>query len=189
MANSSTQEKIVAAFIDLLKKRSFAAIKVTDIVTAAGVSHMSFYRKYADKYALLEEICYEDSVAFTKIYGEDATWKDIVICILNCAKNHRQFYKKIYTDKEALECVVRATNRISLKHTGAIGSEYTMAVWRVALQSWGRNNLADPVESVYWAILSHLPACDILTAQEQEAYLRRYETYSCSDFRNIQAEE
>lgn len=184
MAADQTQKKIIDAFTEMLEHQSFASIKVTGIVAAAGVSHMSFYRKYADKYALLEEICYEDFTTFAKIYGKNATWKEVVLCLLHCTKNNKQFYRKIFMDEHALNSAVHATTRLSKDFTGNPCSEFASAVWWHVLRTWARNGMTDSVEEIYQMILEHLPVCDVLTEQERQIYLRRYEATSMTEFRD-----
>jgi len=183
MATDQTQRKIIDAFTEMLERQSFASIKVTGIVAAAGVSHMSFYRKYADKYALLEEICYDDFTAFAKIYGNNASWKEVVLCLLHCVKSHKQFYKKIFTDEDALKSAVQATKRLAEDYTGSPTSEFTGMVWWTVLRRWGRNGMADSVETVYKMILENLPVSDVLSEPERQIYLRRYESTSLEEFR------
>lgn len=183
MATDQTQKKIMDAFTELLEHQSFASIKVTNIVAAAGVSHMSFYRKYADKYALLEEICYQDFTTFSRIYGKDATWKETVQCLLTCAKSNRQFYKKIFADDQGLDSAIQATIRLSTDYTGKAASEFARLVWKNVLRNWARNGMADSVKDIYQNILEHLPICDILTEEERQIYLHRYEETSLADFR------
>ena len=60
MSNEMTQTKIKDAFRELTIKNSFAKVKVADIIAKAGISRMTFYRHYLDKYALLEEVCFDD---------------------------------------------------------------------------------------------------------------------------------
>ena len=52
----TTDRKIQDYFIDLLYKKSFNNITVTDIVKAANISRGTFYLHYNDKYDLLEFI-------------------------------------------------------------------------------------------------------------------------------------
>ena len=72
MSNEMTQTKIKDAFRELTIKNSFAKVKVADIIAKAGISRMTFYRHYLDKYALLEEVCFDDFNLFVQIYGKNA---------------------------------------------------------------------------------------------------------------------
>ncbi len=183
MANLSVKEKITRAFTDLLGQQSFSSIKVIDVVTAAGVSHMSFYRNYSDKYALLEDICYTDFNAFLRIYGRDAKWKDIVYCILHCINNNQTFYRRIFMEESSLQVAVSAMMRISMDHTGATGSKYAMDIWRIIFSDWAKDHFADSVDEVYWRLISNMPTCDMLSGKELRQVLDRYGNTSLASFR------
>ena len=47
--NEVVIESIIQATIDLMKKKCFDEISITDIVQHAGVSRNSFYRNFKDK--------------------------------------------------------------------------------------------------------------------------------------------
>ena len=95
MSNLTTKNNIKSAFRELVIQSSFAKVKVADIIAKVGISRMTFYRHYLDKYALLEEICFDDFNLFVQIYGKNAAWKDITISVLNVIRSHGDFYKKI----------------------------------------------------------------------------------------------
>ena len=54
--NHLTKEYIKTAMLELLAQRNFAKISITDLVARAGVSRTAFYRNYASKEDLMEEI-------------------------------------------------------------------------------------------------------------------------------------
>ena len=54
MSNVTTQTKIKDAFRELTVNHSFSKVKVADIIAKAGISRMTFYRHYLDKYAFPE---------------------------------------------------------------------------------------------------------------------------------------
>ena len=56
MENQSTKSKIIDAFLDILSQKPISRITVKDIASVAGISHMTFYRNFPDKYALIGEI-------------------------------------------------------------------------------------------------------------------------------------
>jgi len=184
--NTPTKKKIAAAFLDVLSQKAFAGIKVKDIIDAAGVSHMTFYRNYSDKFDLVESICYEDMMLFTKIYGRNAEWRAITICILNTIKNNRTFYGKILKDDEATGSFMRALCRVSGDTTGAEGSRATYIAWKETLQKWSRNGFSDPVEEVYSTLVGAMPLHEIFTGEDLAAVIRAYEANTLDDFRNRQ---
>lgn len=54
-----TKKALKESLMDLLKKKDFDSVKITEICENALVSRNTFYNYYADKYALLEE-CFAD---------------------------------------------------------------------------------------------------------------------------------
>lgn len=54
--NHLTKEYIKTAMLELLAQRNFSKISITDLVARAGVSRTAFYRNYASKEDLMEEI-------------------------------------------------------------------------------------------------------------------------------------
>lgn len=184
--NETTKKKIADAFLDVLRQKPFASIKVKEIIEAAGVSHMTFYRNYSDVFDLVESICYDDLMLFSKIYGRNAEWKSIVICILNTIRNNAAFYGKILKDEQASESFVRALCRVSGDTTGAEGSRTTQAAWRETMQKWAKNGFRDSVEDVYIKLVGAMPLHEVFTGEDLLDVIRAYETNTLDDFRNRQ---
>ena len=182
--NETTKKKIADAFLDVLRQKPFASIKVKEIIEAAGVSHMTFYRNYSDVFDLVESICYDDLMLFSKIYGRNAEWKSIVICILNTIRNNAAFYGKILKDEQASESFVRALCRVSDDTTGAEGSRTTQAAWRETMQKWAKNGFRDSVEDVYIKLVGAMPLHEVFTGEDLLDVIRAYETNTLDDFRN-----
>ncbi|MBR0507262.1 MAG: hypothetical protein IJJ86_01475 [Clostridia bacterium] len=182
--NESTKKKIAEAFLGVLRQKPFASIKVKDVIDAAGVSHMTFYRNYSDMFDLVEKICYEDLMLFTKIYGRNAEWKAIVFCILNTIKNNSAFYGKILKDEQASDSFVRALCRVSFDTTGAQGSRTTQAAWCETMQKWARNGFGDSIEDVYIELVGAMPLHEVFTGDDLREVIQAYETNTLDDFRN-----
>lgn len=183
MSNTNVKMKIVDAFCELLAQQPFSLIKVTDIITKAEISHMSFYRNFQDKFDLVEAICYDDFNLFVKIYGKNALWKEIVLCILNAIKNSPSFYRKIFLDDSAMQCTENALARTSQKYTGNKASKCTYASWRIVLQDWARSNFNDSVEDVYWKLITNLPLCEVLSGSDLKRVVDQYERKSMNKFK------
>ena len=184
--NKSTKKKIAEAFMTVLRQKPFSGIKVKDVIDAAGVSHMTFYRNYSDMYDLVESICYEDLMLFSKIYGRNAEWKAITFCILNTIKNNAAFYGKVLKDEAACQSFMRALCRVSGDMTGAEGSKTTYAAWQETLQKWAKNGFNDTVETVYINLVGAMPLHEVYTGDELLAAIRAYEVNTLDDFRNRQ---
>ena len=129
MSHGITKTKIKDVFRQLVIESSFAKVKVADIIAKAGVSRMTFYRHYPDKYALLEELCFDDFNLFVQIYGRNATWKQVTMSILNVIRDNGVFYQKILEDKEAGPYLFLAQHDISQQYTGKIAVQGTNTAW------------------------------------------------------------
>lgn len=55
--NGATQEYIITALLQLLHKKAFAQISVTEVCRKAGVSRMSFYRHFESREDVLKKLC------------------------------------------------------------------------------------------------------------------------------------
>lgn len=54
-----TRKYIIDAFFEVLKKKSFETIRISDITTKAMVNRATFYNHFADKYELFEVVTKE----------------------------------------------------------------------------------------------------------------------------------
>ncbi len=182
--NETTKTKIAEAFLDVLRQKPFSSIKVKDVIDAAGVSHMTFYRNYSDMFDLVEQICYEDLMLFSKIYGRNAEWKSIVFCILNTIKNNAAFYGKILKDEQASDSFIRALCRVSFETTGAQGSRTTQTAWCETMQKWARNGFSESVEDEYIELVGSMPLHEVFTGDDLRDVIQAYEANTLDDFRN-----
>lgn len=189
MENQSTKKKIIEAFLNILTQKPIKQITVKDIASAAEISHMTFYRNFTDKYALIGEICYEDLALFSKIYGRNAEWKSIGYCILNTIKNNKGFYGKVFRDEEAMKECLNSLIRISVSFTGASGSRGTYAAWEDALCNWAKRDFTDPVETVYRNLVSAFPLNEVFSGEALDRAIRAYEANTLDDFRNRQKQQ
>lgn len=184
----SSKEKITEAFRDLIASNAYAAISVTDIITLADVSRISFYRNFEDKPSLVTSLCLDDFRAFTHVFGKNATWKQIMTCILNSIKYNPTFYRNILLSEDGLDCVTAAMKKVSLEHTTAVGNPAMDPVIKDALNNWTKKKFSASVESVYTAILSHLPACELLSESDLKIAMAKYEARTIGDFKSENAD-
>lgn len=93
---------ITCALFELLKKRDFDDITITDIIKKAGVSRMGFYRNYSSKENVVERFIFDKFVATVKEikYYRNLNFniKNIMITTL---ENFQKFscYIKLFLDK------------------------------------------------------------------------------------------
>lgn len=58
-----TRKFIIDSFIDLIEKKEFNSITISDITKGAMINRATFYRHFLDKYDLLEKVIKEDLMA------------------------------------------------------------------------------------------------------------------------------
>lgn len=169
------KDKIEEGFLSALKKESFAKTKVTEIIKAAGISHQTFYRYYVDKYDLALKITTEIFSAFSIIYGNNATWKEIVISILHSMKNCPILFKRLLADPEGSDIVLNSLLVTSEAFTGGKISEPGIAGWIRILKEWSKTDFKTPIEDVYNQIRQSMSVHDVLTEEEIEKVMTVYE--------------
>lgn len=182
MSHGRTKTKIKEVFRQLVRESTFAKVKVADIIERAGVSRMTFYRHYPDKYALLEELCFDDFNLFVQIYGPNATWKQITMSILNVIANNGTFYQKILEDKEASPFLFQAQHRISQQYTGKIAVQGTNTAWEGTICNWAKGGFRETAEEIYRTLVYNLPIREVLPEKELERAIKGYENKTMEEF-------
>lgn len=87
-----TSEYIVLALLQLMKKKSFSGISITELCEKAGVSRMSFYRYYESKQDVLKQECAritDEFVAKSGISYRNNPLKDYFIILFTHLYNNR----------------------------------------------------------------------------------------------------
>ena len=184
MPSLATKTKIKKVFRELTAQHSFAKVKVADIIAKAGISRMTFYRYYLDKYHLLEEVLCDDFTLCEKIYGPNILWKDLVMSILYVVSNNKQFYKSIFEDNEAKEYYFEASRRISNRYTGKTAADGTYVAWEGTLSQWAKNDFQETPEEVYRTLVYNLPVREVLSGKDLERAIHSYENTTMEDFKH-----
>lgn len=174
-ASVSTKEKITNGFISLLNKRYFSEIKAVDIIKESNVSHQTFYRLFTDKYQLAETVCLDMFYRFQAVYGENASWKDLTISVLNIIKNNPRFFKHLTSDLEGAEIFRHSLQELSRQLTGNVGSPSVYYIWLCVVNEWAVNKFQDSVSETYRKLCSSLPISEIISGKELEQALQKYE--------------
>ena len=182
MSHGITKTKIKDVFRQLVIESSFAKVKVADIIAKAGVSRMTFYRHYPDKYALLEELCFDDFNLFVQIYGRNATWKQVTMSILNVIRDNGVFYQKILEDKEAGPYLFLAQHDISQQYTGKIAVQGTNTAWEGTICNWAKDGFRETAEEIYRTLVYNLPIREVLPENELERAIQGYENKTMEEF-------
>lgn len=184
MVNKSSGERIIDAFRKLIANNSYASIRITDIIKLAEVSRISFYRNFEDKSALVTSICFQDFRSFVHIFGQNATWKQIMTCILNSMKNNPSFYRNVIINDEGMACIYSAMKKVAIEHTSSTSKAYLYPIYKQYLQDWAKMKFSTPVETIYYSLVSQLPACEILPKNELHAAIAKFESRTINDFKN-----
>lgn len=183
MFDSPSKNRIAEAFKFLLKEKPFSTIKVKNIVDVAGVSSMTFYRNFADKYDMVEQICFDDLMLFTKIYGSNAELRSITVCMLNTIKSNKDFYGKILKDDEGRESFMHALSHVSREATGTEGSAATLSMSEDLMKNWASEDFATSVDDVYTEWVSAMPLRSVLKGKELASAVKAFEQNTLEDFR------
>lgn len=171
----STKEKIMQGYISLLNKKYFSDIKTVDIIKESGVSHQTFYRLFTDKYQLAETVCLIMFQRFQSVYGENASWKDLTLSLLNIIKNNSRFFKHLTSDLEGAEIFRHSLEELSASLTGSVGSPPVYYIWLCVVNEWTENKFENSVSDMYKKLCSYLPVSEVLSGKELEKALLNYE--------------
>lgn len=183
MFDSPAKNKLVEAFKAILKERSYFNIKVKDIVELANVSSMTFYRNFADKADLTENVCFDDLMLFTKIYGNSAEVRSITVCMLNTIRNNKEYYGSILKDDDARASFISALSHVSEEATGSKGSSATLSLCGETMKKWANEDFRTSVDDIYKEWISSLPLKSVLKGKELEDAIKTFEANTIEDFR------
>lgn len=163
MANQTEiNTKIEKAFERLLQDTRFEKLTVTAIAKEAGVSNQTFYRYYTDKLDLALQLSFKLLSSFSLIYGDNSTWKEVVMSVLHSIKNHPVIFKRLIEDPEGLNIVLESLVMISEHFTGSPSTAYANAIWGVAFKEWRKTTFKAPIEEIYNSIRDNQPAVDVI---------------------------
>lgn len=179
---NEVEYKIETSFLSMIETLPFKKIKMTSIIKEANVSHQTFYRYYEDKYDLALKITDEKLSAFSDIYGDNPSWKEIAMSILYTIKNNAVLFKRLIKDEDGSEIIKRSLLNISELLTGKSMSIHVAAVWLSVLNEWLESNLKVSVEETYVKLLHNLPVCEVLPKEETEKQTANYENHTLSFF-------
>ncbi len=99
MPRVNMKEKILDAFIELLKKNDFDDIKVNDIVKEANISRQTFYNYFDDLYGIIEYALEKRIINNFETYKKCFTLEQYFYERLNDIYNKRIFVIKLKESK------------------------------------------------------------------------------------------
>ena len=94
-----TKRAIATSIKELMRKKSFPKISVSDIVQNCGINRQTFYYHFKDKYDLVNWIYYDEVVAVIRSKRFD-DWNEIVLAILTSMNREQHFYKNVLNNIE-----------------------------------------------------------------------------------------
>lgn len=83
---------LIESFKKLIIKNSFDKITIKMITDGAGLIRPTFYNHFADKYEVLEEICYKDIFAGSEMLIENKMPYEAIHYMFSRIENNKEFY-------------------------------------------------------------------------------------------------
>lgn len=93
MTSVDTKELISRSFKNLMEKKSFDKITISDISNEANVNRQTFYYHFHDKYELLNTVFYNDVIVELIDGFSIDNWVEKFLTMLNTIKSNSKFYK------------------------------------------------------------------------------------------------
>ena len=93
MPSVDTKELISRSFKNLMEKKSFDKITISDIANEAKVNRQTFYYHFHDKYELLNTIFYNDIIVELVDGFSLDNWTEKFLAMFVTIKNNGKFYK------------------------------------------------------------------------------------------------
>lgn len=88
-----TKDVISQSFKNLMEKKSFDKITISDISDEAKINRQTFYYHFHDKYELLNTIFYNDVIVELIDGFSIDNWAEKFLTMLNTLKKNSKFYK------------------------------------------------------------------------------------------------
>ncbi|MFJ8243873.1 TetR/AcrR family transcriptional regulator [Peribacillus asahii] len=168
-----TRKFIINSFIELLEKKDFNSIKISDITTGAMINRATFYHHFLDKYDLLEKVIKEDlmenvlqELSNNKEFNEEML-KSLFLSITKFHMSLSDRCQRSYHDmavnieailKKELEQIIFQSllNKYSDQSDEKLRMIATMLSWMIygASIDWKQNSSKSPEDYLKYASLS-----------------------------------
>ena len=89
-----TKKALASALKQLMEKKSFEKITVSDIAEECGLNRQTFYYHFQDKYDLVNWVFYNDVVARVLHNDPYANWSEVMLDVLCSMRQNKSFYIK-----------------------------------------------------------------------------------------------
>ena len=168
--NRFTRMCIGEAFLTLLAEHDYDSIKISDIVTKAGISRMTYYNYYRSKIDILDDYLQEMVALYKSSASEEEEKNSIGVFqdythVLHALKFFDQYSNFFLTLTHAglYSVIINAVNHYMEEHVQPHfnGSIYALYFYSGALLNtflkWEENGKAEPIESIAKIISSLTP--------------------------------
>ncbi len=91
-----TKKALASALKQLMEKKGFEKITVSDIAAECGLNRQTFYYHFQDKYDLVNWVFYNDVVAQVLHNSPYASWSDVMLDVLCIMRQNKTFYIKTF---------------------------------------------------------------------------------------------
>lgn len=89
-----TKKALASALKQLMERKSFEKITVSDIAEECGLNRQTFYYHFQDKYDLVNWVFYNDVVARVLHNDPYTNWSDVMLDVLCIMRQNKTFYIK-----------------------------------------------------------------------------------------------
>lgn len=195
-----TLRVIRETFLELLQKQNVERISVGELCQLADINRSTFYRHYADVYALLDELCEEYfQMLFTDFVGlqnPDATdlrsaTRNIILQACTVTEQHKQMYQLLIFKQPTSRFQQRLNDSFYQLHVGSHDNTHTrnaetnlhyqymisgiLGIWL----TWLKEDCQIPKERVADLVERHMgSAMHIIWTEHQEIPISRRVNFS-----------
>lgn len=155
MAEVGTKEALAASMKELMAKKSFARISISDICEGCGLNRKSFYYHFKDKYDLMNWIFYTDFITLSTEVEFDTGWELFSAACHYIYKERTFYHAALQTEgqnsfreyfKESIRDIVSSMFELEFgDETDRIIADLISAALLSALDQWlGADNPIEP---------------------------------------------
>ena len=173
-----------AARTEHFKRAVKSSLQLAQLVVDCDPQSLKgFSRRVTVSSDSLRNVCFDDLMLFTKIYGNSAEVRSITVCMLNTIRNNKEYYCSILKDDDARASFVSALSRVTEEATGSKGSSATLSLCSETMKKWANENFRTSVDDIYKEWISNLPLKSVLKGKELEDAIKAFEANTIEDFR------
>ncbi|MCM2535079.1 TetR/AcrR family transcriptional regulator [Neobacillus pocheonensis] len=168
-----TRKFIIDSFIQLLEKKDFNSIKISDITSGAMINRATFYHHFLDKYDLLEKVIKEELMAnvLQELSNNEEFSEELLKSVfLSITKFHMSLSDRCQRSYQDMTVNIESIIKKELEHIffQSLLKKYqdesnenlrivaTMLSWMIyaAVVDWKYHSSRSPEDYVEYAILS-----------------------------------